>query len=128
MRAANKRPSLFPVRTDSISVGRDPSCDVVIHQDMFTDCQGDNLRYAKLSRVQFQLVKEGDIVSLMDKSMNGTYVDEFLVGKDKSRRIRNGDIISVLQLDFEVFCYLEEVSIKSLYPSDVYLKYLVGRR
>ena len=60
--------------------------------------------------------------------MNGTFINEYFVGKSKKSCIRNGDVISIVQENFEVFHFFEERSIQSSYPCEIYSKYLVGRR
>jgi pSer/pThr/pTyr-binding forkhead associated (FHA) protein len=49
-------------------------------------------------------------VALLDKSMNGTYVNGLKVGKDKQHSLDHGDVISLLQQDFQVYQYMDESS------------------
>ena len=73
---------------------------------MFVGSTDEDLQFGKISRVQFQLSKVGAGVALLDKSMNGTYVNSLKVGKDKQHSLDHGDVISILQLDFQVYLFL----------------------
>ena len=60
--------------------------------------------------------------------MNGTYVNNLLVGKGKKYRLNHADVISILVADdFNFFLYLDEKTISSVYSTRISSKYLVGR-
>ena len=121
------QPVLTPVKGEGVKVGRDPSCDLVLNEVIFTSSTDEDLQLTKVSRVQFQLKRSGTNVVLEDKSMNGTYVNGLKLGKGKQHSLDQGDTISVLQMDFEVFMFICEVRLRQLYPRSVTNKYLVGR-
>ena len=74
---------LLPVTGDLFKVVRDPSCPLMVDENLFKDSIEEDFQIVKVSRVQFHLTRVGAGVALVDKSMNGTYVDHLLVGKDK---------------------------------------------
>ena len=57
-----------------MKVGRDPSCDLMLNEVIFTGSTDEDLQLAKISRPQFELQRTGTNLVLKDKSMNGTYV------------------------------------------------------
>jgi len=120
-------PVLNAVMGQMVKVGRDPSCTLALDEKMFVGSTDEDLQFGKISRVQFQLSKVGAGVALLDKSMNGTYVNGLKVGKDKQHSLDHGDMISILQLDFQVYLFLSEFRMKQLYPERVATKFLVGR-
>ena len=66
-------------------------------------------------------------VGLVDKSLHGTFVKGLKVGKDKVYRLNHGDVISVVEAQFEVYCLLLEEQVKLLFPEELGREYLVGR-
>ena len=118
---------LTPVKGEVIKVGRDNSCDLMMTETVFTGSTDEDLQLGKVSRVQFQLHKEGANVVLEDKSMNGTFVNGMKVGKDKRHCLDQEDIISILHVDFEVFLFISEARLMQMYPRSVVSKYLIGR-
>ena len=120
-------PIILPVSGELVKVGRDPSCTLVVDENLFRGSIDEDLQIVKVSRVQFHLSKVGVGVALVDKSMNGTYVNNLKVGKDKHYSLDHGDIISVLQHDFPVYQFLDESRMRSYYPTSITIKYLVGR-
>ena len=59
--------------------------------------------------------------------MNGTYVNGLKLGKGGQHSLDQEDTISILQMDFEVFLFINEVILGQIYPDSVVRKYLVGR-
>ena len=113
---------------ERFSVGRDPVCSFVLDKQIFKEVEGKNLQFSKLSRVQFEVVmQEGGRASILDKSMNGTFVNQRKVGRHQSLSLIHGDLISIVQPDFEVFCFLKESRITAIYPVQISSKYLVWR-
>ena len=123
-------PASVPVCEDQFSVGRDPSCQLEVGEEIFADSEKENLQYLRVSRVQFDILKEKGSASatLVDKSMNGTFVNKLLVGKGNKYSLNHADVISILMDDFSVFVYLEEKFMASHYPANICKKYLVGRQ
>ena len=93
----------------------------------FADSQDKNIQYVKLSRVHFTVTRDKHGITLIVKSMNGTYVNKLLVGKGNKYRLNHTDAISVLYEDFNVFLYVDEKSMNLLYSTQVCCKFLVGR-
>ena len=46
----------------------------------FADSQDENIQYVKLSQVHFTVTRDKHGITLVDKSMNGTYVNNKLLG------------------------------------------------
>ena len=81
---------------------------------VFTGSTDEDLQQGKVSRVQFQLLREEATVLLEDKSMNGPYVNGIKLGKCRRRCLNQDDIISILQIDFEVFFYISEARLMQM--------------
>ena len=64
--------------------------------------------------MQFHLSKVGVEVAMVDKSMIGTYINNF-------------KHYSLLQHDFPVYQLLDESRMTSYYPTSITIKYLEGR-
>ena len=120
-------PAMVPVCGDQFSVGRDPSCQLEIAEEIFANSEKENLQFVRVSRVQFEIVKEKDRATLQDRSMNGTYVNNLMVAKGSKYSLNHGDVISILMDDFNVFLYLDEKFMASHYPAEICDDYLVGR-
>jgi hypothetical protein len=119
---------VIPVCGPMVKVGRDPTCQMEIPEDIFVDGENENLQFVRVSRIQFEIVKEkGGGATLEDKSMNGTYVNKLLVGKGNKYSLNHADVISVLLEEFCVYLFIEEKSMSVQYPASIYSKYLVGR-
>ncbi|KAL4506628.1 hypothetical protein ABPG72_000199 [Tetrahymena utriculariae] len=71
---------------DTINIGRSENNQIVID-------------HPKISKVHCILTKEDDGVYIEDKSSNGTYIKNDLIGKDKKVKISTGDIIYILHKD-----------------------------
>ena len=65
---------------DVVSMGRDAACLIQLDDKMFADSRDENIQYVKLSRVHFTVTRDKHGITLVDKSMNGTYVNKLLVG------------------------------------------------
>lgn len=75
----------------SYTFGRAIGNDVVITKDWLPDN-----KYVNISKVHFRIVREvGMPPVLMDLSKNGTYVNSYLVGRNKRRILQNGDRIAL---------------------------------
>ena len=88
----------------------------MVDENLFKDSIEEDLQIVKVSCVQFHLSRVGAGVALVDKSMNGTYVNHLLVGKDKHYSLDLGDVISLLQHDFSVYMFLGRVKAEDLVP------------
>merc|ERR1719369_923318 len=58
----------------AFTVGREQQCDLVLEEFMFQGSD-ENLQCNKTSRVQFEILLENDRPYIVDKSMNGTFVN-----------------------------------------------------
>ena len=63
---------------DVVSMGRDAACLIQLDDKMFADSRDENIQYVKLSRVHFTVTRDKHGITLVDKSMNGTYVNKLL--------------------------------------------------
>ena len=68
----------------------------------------------------------GSDQSLIDTSMNGTWIDQMRVGKGNKAPLSHGNIISVLDQGMEVFCYLDKVTMERDFHPSLTSKYLCG--
>ena len=116
-------PTLTPLKGSTVSVGREGN--IVIDERLF-EAAGDE-QHLKTSRVHFEVFVRNGLVGLVDKSLHGTFVKGLKVGKDKEYRLNHGDVISVVEAQFEVYCLLLEEQVKLLFPEELGRKYLVGR-
>ena len=88
-------PVLTQVKGDVMKVGRDHSCDLWMTEAVFTGSTDEDLQLGKVSRVQFQLLREGATTVLDNKSMNGTYVNGMKLGKGRRFCLDQENIISI---------------------------------
>ena len=59
--------------------------------------------------------------------MNGTFVNGIKLNREVSKCLYHGDVISILQVELEMFCYLDESQMMNRnYPLRIITKYLVG--
>merc|ERR1719450_816891 len=119
-------PVLIPVRDEVLKIGRDLSCDIIVNESMFIESGDEDLKIGKVSRVQFEIKKVDNLVVVIDRSMNGTYVNGIKVGKDKEQILDQGDVVAILQSNFNVFFFISELRLRQSYPIRVIEKYLVG--
>ena len=119
----------FSLTQDEIRAGRDhDECQVLFTKPVFHN-KGMGLSIEKVSRVHF-IISRGlgrNGPSLTDTSMNGTWIDKTIIGKSNKAPLSHGSIISVLNLEMEVFCYLDKVTMERDFPSSLTSKYLVGK-
>ena len=120
-------PQLHPLCGDRVSIGRDTSCTIQVDDRIFDGSEEECIQLVKLSREHFEISKEKSGITLVDLSMNGTYVNKLLVGKGNQYRLNHTDVISILVEDFSVFLYIDEKTLASLYSVQICRKYLVGR-
>ena len=107
------------------TVGREQTCDLVLEEFMFDSVDG-NLQCNKTSRVQFEITSEAERPFIMDRSMNGTFLNGEKLSQGVAKRLNHGDIIFVLHEDFEMFCYQDEVQMvgkRSRPDESAYLAY-----
>jgi len=90
--------------------------------------QDENKRCNKASRVQFELqLNQHHQPTLKDCSMNGSYVNHLLIGKDNWVLLQHLDLISILQEDLVMFQFLDNRTLLSKgYPVRITAKYLIG--
>ena len=89
--------NLVSLEEEAVTVGRE--ADVVIDESLFQgNCE--NREWLKMSRVHFEVRREHGRAALLDKSSNGTFINEVRVGKEKSSRLAHLDEIGVLECDF----------------------------
>jgi len=108
------------------TVGREHTCNLVLEEFMF-DSENENLQCNKTSRVQFEITCEAERPFIMNKSMNGTFLNGERLSQGVAKRLNHGDCISLLHPELEMFCYLDEVQMMGRnYPLRIITKYLVG--
>ena len=117
-------PNLIPLKKSRITLGRE--ADVVIDEHLFCGNE-QNRSWLKMSRVHFEVSRQHGRAELLDKSSNGTYINEVRVGKEKSSRLAHLDEINVLECDFALYYYIDEGLLKLQLDEDLRRKYLVGR-
>jgi len=117
-------PSLVMLKKGRVTVGRE--ADVVIDENLF-EGNNENRKWGKVSRVHFEVRREHGRAALLDKSSNGTFINEKRVGKEKPSRLAHLDEISVLECDFALYYYIDEGLLKLQLDDDLRSKYLVGR-
>ena len=123
--AAHLPPALTPLQGDRVGVGRE--AEVVVDHRLFDKEERENRGFLKVSRKQFEVFIERDRAALVDKSFNGTFVNEVRVGKDKSARLTHGDTIGVLEAEFGLYCFLQESTVHRRFPQ-LAASFLVGRQ
>ena len=79
--------------------------DVVIDEDLFRGNE-QNRSWLKMSRVHFEVNRQHGQTALLDKSINGAYINKVRVGKEKSSRLVHLDEIGVLECDFALYYFL----------------------
>ena len=98
-----------------MKVGRDhDSSDLTVDDSLFTGSTDKYLQCSQVSRVHFE-------------SMKGTYVNGIKVGKGKQQSLDQGDVVAILQRDFDVFVFVSKARLRKMYPDTVVSKYVVGR-
>ncbi|KAJ3044094.1 Checkpoint kinase 2 [Rhizophlyctis rosea] len=76
-------PTLERITRKVMTIGRRPDCDVL-------------LTFPSISSIHCRLVLEDDgSLTVEDTSRNGTYVNDELLGKDKKRRLSDGDLVQL---------------------------------
>ena len=117
-------PNLVSLKKSTVTLGRE--ADVVIDEKLF-EGNSENRKWGKISRVHFEVSKENRRATLLDKSSNGTYINEKRVGKVKSSRLAHLDEIGVLECDFALYYYIDEGLLKMQLSEKLREKYIVGR-
>ena len=79
--------------------------DVVIDEDLFRGNE-QNRSWLKMSRVHFEVNRQHGRTALLDKSSNGTNINEVRVCKEKSSRLAHLDQIGVLECDFALYYFV----------------------
>jgi len=110
-----------------MKVGKVSTCDFIFDESMFIGTTDEEPKLSSVSRIQFLVNKVGNNITLLDKSMNGTYVNGVKVGKDKEHRLKHGDIIAILHSEYDAFLFISEARMKQMYPQSLVDKYIVGR-
>ena len=116
--------NLVSLKEGRVTVGRE--ADVIIDQRLFEGNQ-ENRNWLKVSRVHFEVRRGHGRAALLDKSSNGTFINEVRVGKEKSSRLAHLDEINVLECDFGLYYYIDENLLKLQLEEDLRSKYIVGR-
>ncbi|XP_019880788.1 ovarian-specific serine/threonine-protein kinase Lok [Aethina tumida] len=109
--------------TDSISLGRDAECDIVLYRETFPQ----NLLQS-VSKLHFAISKDGDgPVYITDFSKNGTFVNQTKVGKNRKFILQNNDNISVgnKRLIIYMFKLMDSIDNKYL-PASLRKRYEAG--
>ena len=79
---------LVDLTESTFTFGRAPNCTLQIDKQNFP-------QLLNVSKVHFQIVKEDDMVYLIDLSKNGTFINSEKVGRNNRHIISDGDIISI---------------------------------
>ncbi|XP_035778101.1 ovarian-specific serine/threonine-protein kinase Lok-like isoform X1 [Anopheles albimanus] len=110
------------------SVGRDSNCELSLD----TDHMPEN-KLSRVSKVHFIIQKQEDDydapVYITDKSRNGTYVNGKIIGTNRQRLLKDGDIISICYAELKAFAYQElrrNTAIKQL-VQDLPGTYFIGK-
>ena len=113
---AQVKPLLLPKET----VGRDEQCGLRLQEHLFPNTH-ENLRLDKTSRLHFVISRQAGMNHIVNKSMNGTYVNKTSLVQDKVYELRNKDVIAMLSPCLPLFTFLEEVSYcqNSTFPVEV---------
>lgn len=86
----------------SYSFGRGINNDVVI-----TNKKIPENKFGNISKEHFQIVKEAGMPPVVkDYSKNGTFINEILIGKNKTRILQTHDKISVGFVNLTSRCYV----------------------
>lgn len=95
-----------------LNFGRDHKCEYVIDKD----CGLEDIAFQRISKVHFVLYKDttsdGTTIYIKDLSRNGTFINKERIGRNQTRLIKDGDVISIIE-DF-----LESKSVLFLNISD----------
>lgn len=93
---------LFEKKT---TFGRHTSCDVVFS---LKKCNLSTHEFENLSKHHFEIVRDcHHITRLIDNSMNGTYVDGKLVGRDNQFSLKHGQKIALSHPSYTCFTFFK---------------------
>lgn len=87
------RLSFLDLIESSLAFGRSDECDIVIHKSNFPS---DQIFF--VSKKHFMISRDPRdqcITYITDLSKNGTYVNNFLIGRNKTIILQNNDFIAV---------------------------------
>lgn len=85
--------SLLDLIEPSLVLGRSDECDIVIHKSKFSP---DQIFF--ISKKHFVIRRDSDdkhITYITDLSKNGTYVNNQLIGKNKTIILQNNDLLAI---------------------------------
>lgn len=91
----------------SYSFGRGINNDVVITKEAIPEN-----KFGNISKVHFQIAKEAGMLPVIkDYSKNGTFINEILVGKNKTRILQTNDKISAGFANLTSRCFILKLSL-----------------
>merc|ERR1719394_124430 len=111
---------------ERITVGREG--DIVIAEEPFLECRDENRKLLKISRIHFEIQLVHGRAVLVDKSTNGTFVNQLKMKRKKPYRLNHGNVISLLISDFSFYYLILRDHVRVHYPELFIGGYLVGRR
>lgn len=77
----------------SLAIGRSDECDIVIHKSKFPPNQ-----IFFISKKHFVITRDSEdkyITYITDLSKNGTYVNNYLIGKNNTIILQNNDLLAI---------------------------------
>ena len=82
-----------------------------------------------ISKVHFAVRKSSEVIILVDKSTNGTFVNGYKLGFDKSRRLLHNDLISFTNPSQNQYIFLRAGSdyLQGDFPEELKQKYVISR-
>ena len=82
----------------------------------------------QISRTHLIVARRKEITFVVNKSGNGTFVNGDKLGVGEQRLIRNGDRVSILSQEMELFWYIDRnaMMMDTTYPVKIVSKYIVG--
>ena len=124
------QPETRPVtlQESPFTVGRDTSlCSLVLEDFMFQSVSK-MFHSSHVSKVHLEISTRGGIFYIINRSLNGTYVNGTNLTKGRIYELRHKDQIAVLDPSFHLFDFVDEKSYlrTSTFPVEVITKYLVG--
>ena len=119
----NLKPVELRIGVKGTKVGRSTQCDYTIYPEQLPDKIVDNF-----SKFQFIICKDDDgKVALLDRSTNGTEVNDVKVGKNKVTELKQNDKISMAKVPAWVFLFTDKSHYAS-YPREFRREYMMSRK
>ncbi|XP_050087716.1 ovarian-specific serine/threonine-protein kinase Lok isoform X2 [Anopheles aquasalis] len=126
--AKNVQIRSLDLRDGVFSVGRDSNCQLSLDTEHMPE-----KKLSRVSKVHFSIEKQEDEfdapVYITDKSRNGTYLNGKLIGTNRQRLLKDGDVISICYAELKAFSYMELrlTGDRLQLARDLPAKYYIGR-